>query len=420
MDDDFIGKRFGRDGHLEVIRVSGRKRSNKVYAILCHKCKLDPELFGDGIFHRVKRDLIAGNIPCGCSKAVKWTKDQYRILVNRHCKELGYVFINFTGDWKGKWTKVMLQCDKGHDITMALNNFLYGFNCKICGNISAAQKSAHSYEYEIESFYKSGKIPAGTIFSKSLKKTKSGYSAYWDYKCGICSQDEYVKAGVCSGVFTSVASSLKEGHMACRCGVWHKWDQTKREYQIRKRLTKEQLDLKFLRWENEGFGIYDVIWFICGTHGEFKTTVGSFLHSETGCPRCSRTGFNKNKPAVFYILKIDGESTNFTGYGISGNIEFRLNTHSKVLNNSGCVITDRYLVKSDGVTIFNLEKSVKDKFEILPQTINGFKKEATYSSNYNKLVEYAIEYVVKHNYNAVHISYPRGTNETLSNNVSNS
>jgi hypothetical protein len=276
---------------------------------------------------------------------------------------------------------------------MSLNNFLYGFNCKTCGIISTAQKCTHDYLEEINSFYDSGKIPAGMIFSKSDRQTKAAHYAYWDYKCPVCSKDEYVKASLCTGIFTSVASSLKKGMLGCRCGVWHKWDQPKREYQINSRILRENLDIKFSRWENDKFGIYEVIWLTCGIHGEFKSTVGSFLHSETGCPKCARTGFNKNKPAIFYILKIEGAYSNFTGYGISGNIDFRLKTHFTNLTNKGYSIVEKYLVNGGGDLIFELESNVKKDFERNPQQVVGFKREATYYENYDKLIEYAVNYI---------------------------
>jgi hypothetical protein len=181
--------------------------------------------------------------------------------------------------------------------------------------------------------------------------------------------------------------------LGCRCGVWHKWDQPKREYQINSRISRENLDIKFARWENDKFGIYDVIWLTCGIHGEFKSTVGSFLHSETGCPKCSRTGFNKSKPAIFYILKVEGAYSNFTGYGISGNIDFRLKTHFTNLTNRGYSIVDKYFVRNSGDLVFELESNVKREFECNPQQVIGFKREATYYENYDKLIEYAVNYI---------------------------
>lgn len=391
--DDFIGKRFGKDGHLEILYVSGKKRYSKVYAAICHICKLDTELFGDGTFHRVKSDFVAGNIPCGCSKNVKWTRNQYEILCKRRCKEVNYTFLSFVCVWRGKWTPVSLRCDKGHLIQMSMNNFLYGYNCKRCRTLKTIARCTHDYGDEVNSFFASGKIPEGTIFSKSDKLTSQSHSTYWDYKCGICSNDEYVKAGVCTGIFTSVAASLKKGMLACRCGVWHKWDQPKRKYQIESRILRENLDIKFSHWENDKFSIYDTIWLECFVHGTFKSTVGSFLHSETGCPKCTRTGYNKAKPAIFYILKVEGEYSKFTGYGISGNIEFRMKTHVENLKEKGYYVVDQHCVSGSGDMIFNLESSVKKLFKRNPQDVLGFKKEATDYSEYSNLITYAVNYI---------------------------
>lgn len=46
---------------------------------------------------------------------------------------------------------------------------------------------------------------------------------------------------------------------------------------------------------------------ICDTHGEFSQQPNNHLDNK-GCPKCSATGFNTNKPAYLYYLKIIAES----------------------------------------------------------------------------------------------------------------
>ncbi len=47
---------------------------------------------------------------------------------------------------------------------------------------------------------------------------------------------------------------------------------------------------------------------ICPVHGEFEQSPRNHLKSSCGCPSCSLNGFNKNKPAILYYLKITTNS----------------------------------------------------------------------------------------------------------------
>ena len=51
----------------------------------------------------------------------------------------------------------------------------------------------------------------------------------------------------------------------------------------------------------------DSINIICPTHGSFPQTVNGHLMG-SGCPSCSSHGFDKNKPAILYYLKVTTES----------------------------------------------------------------------------------------------------------------
>ena len=388
--DDFIGTRFGEFSQLEVIGISGKRNNNKIYSVICHTCKNDPELFGEAIYYKEKYDLMKGSIPCGCSNGVKWTEQQYDVIMRRKCKSLNYNFLRFSGDWKGKWTKFYAICDKGHEVEMSMNNFLFGYKCKRCGIISSQEKQTHSYEQEISEFYNTGRIAEGTIFTKSNRKTTQSHSSYWDYKCGICSKDEYVKNGVCSGIFTTVASSLKKGQVSCRCSKSYYWNQPQRELQIRLKIKERNSNLQFLRWESSDYGIHSTIYLECPTHGEFSTTLTNFIHNETGCPMCAGGGgFDRSKTGYFYVLKVQSSENSFTGYGITGNLENRLRTHEKSFSDNGYSIVDNYFFVGKGDTVLALEGSVKRAFPRNSQDIDGFKTEATLCENFKDVVDYS-------------------------------
>ena len=84
LEDDFIGKTFGEEDQITVLGWFGEKSgSNKKYTVECSVCKKDPELFYDGKFLITKGKLLVGRLPCGCSKAPRWTKEQYEIMIKR-------------------------------------------------------------------------------------------------------------------------------------------------------------------------------------------------------------------------------------------------------------------------------------------------------------------------------------------------
>lgn len=386
--DEFIGTRFGEGGHLEVIMVSGKKRSNKVYGILCHICKNDPELFGDGIFHRVKADLVAGNIPCGCSKRVIWSKEQYEVLAKREAKECNYIFKGFTGDWKGKWTSIAMQCDRGHDIIMSLNNFLFGYKCKSCGIERTAEASRKSDEEQIASFMKTGKFLDGTFFMKSRRKSSSGDASYWVYYCPKCSEDDYVKAGVCNGMFESHSGCLQSGIQSCRCGKYSRKSKDVRKYEILKRIDNENLPYEFVGFVGDGYGIHDKITIKCDHHGCYDISISGFLHSKSRCSACGMTGFAQQRDGTVYVMKVSGISGEFTGYGITNNIKQRMSCHKRNLKDNGFMIEDHFTIKTSGRTALSIETSLKQAFPIHSQQVVGFAKEATYYDNYYKVIEF--------------------------------
>jgi hypothetical protein len=392
--DDFIGTRFGVDGHLEVVGWDGsRSRSNKMYSVYCHVCKEDSELFGDGIFKRVKGDLVAGNIPCGCSKSVYWTKQQYEVIAKRLCDKVKYTFHGFSGDWLGKWTKLFLTCSKGHSWeSTALNNLVSNMGCPECGNISAGIKSEKSDEVMIKSFMASGSFQEGSVFVKSSRKTLAGSSSYWWYECPSCKIDEYTKSGLCSGVFESFSGSLQEGSLPCRCNGQYRWTTEQREYQLAKKCSDRPLD-SFLQWETSHVNQKSIVEMFCKDHGVFKASVTQLLDKGTGCPTCSKGGFQYKEKSYVYVLLCDSVISSFTGYGISGCLPQRLAKHKLNLKASGFCIVDFRVFPTDGRTAFKIEKDLKKEFEKFPQNVEGFKSEATLGGSYNNVVHYVETYL---------------------------
>lgn len=56
---------------------------------------------------------------------------------------------------------------------------------------------------------------------------------------------------------------------------------------------------------------------ICPTHGIFRQRLDNHLHNACGCPACSKTGFDKNKPAICYYIKFETEEHTLYKIGIT-------------------------------------------------------------------------------------------------------
>lgn len=281
---NYVGETY-QDGRLIIIGDNGLTYKLKRYYVKCSECSKDPELFGDGIFPAYLDVLRKGGSPCGCASSYARTEDQVKILTGRKCKEKDYIFHGFFGKFRGNQTKLSLECPKhGKWNSTCFSDLNMGKGCTICGNSITNRLPDEAH---IEAFFKSGVFQEGTKFWKSDKRNKVGYDIYWNYTCPVCSNDEYVKAGLCSGVFTSGMSDLKAGRKSCRCSKAFKWTEEQRTYNIISKMKKIETTDIYVGWVT---GFKD--WrskFIrkCLLHGEYETSVNGFLYRSHGCPQCS-------------------------------------------------------------------------------------------------------------------------------------
>ena len=141
--EDFIGWK-SPDGRLEVIGIYGKQGTVVTFKVTCIECSKDPELFPDGYFVSRKSSLIAGKVPCGCSK-YKWEDWQYLILAKRIGEKKGIIVHGFVEGFHGQKAKLNLECLKdGYKWTPSLNNFInHGVGCHKCsGKYKATEQEA--------------------------------------------------------------------------------------------------------------------------------------------------------------------------------------------------------------------------------------------------------------------------------------
>jgi hypothetical protein len=260
----------------------------------------------------------------------------------------------------------------------------------MCGLKTRADKKATPNEEMIRRFFATGSFKPGTEFSRVKKNGR-----IWQYTCPGCSNDEYVKAGACTGVFHADRSNLIAGKLSCRCAYNHKWTQAERELQIAKVCSKDNRRYEFLGWrEPQGYKNQSSrLYLHCPEHGKWEASVASFLDNEDGCPNCSTGGgYDRHKEGCFYVFQAEGRVP-FTGYGVSNRADRRLTVHARNLEQRSLRIGATQVFYADGEVIWNLEQSVKARFELNAQDMVGFRTEATYYEYYQDVIDFVDEWL---------------------------
>lgn len=391
--DSFIGQRFGKDGCMEVVGWDGsiaKGGSNKVYTIKCHECAKDQELHGEGLFKSLKASMVKGQIPCGCSIAPKWTSHQYKVLlargaVNKNCT------LNAIPDHDIDWkTKLDITCNECNTTWQTnVNQFRGKAGCPFCGNWKKGRSRRHDDTVMSKQFMQVGGFVEGTTFTRN---SDVHAKTFWNVYCPICSNDEYVKAGVCTGVFKALGVNLTKGRKPCRCSKKYTWTKEQREYKINALCAESQVKYEFIGWGEKGYhGAFSKFNIKCPIHDVWLAGVDKFINTGQRCPSCAKGGYSTQKRGYVYVLKITGVTCDFTGYGISNYPVDRLRVHQTHLNPYGFRITDKFIFEMSGQRAFDMEYDMKATFPVFSQEMEGFRTEATHAYRYNDVISFVKE-----------------------------
>jgi hypothetical protein len=335
--DEFIGKELQtlRGGVLLVVDSDNHVLSKRWYTCVCSLCSQDKELWPYGSIQITHKNLLKGRIPCGCSKTPRWTSSQYEVKVKRKCSELGYIFQGWFGEYKGSRTYLDLEnpITGNRWNTCIVSSLLSGAEDPLLKGSKITNKKTLPDEYHVPQFLETSAFLDGTVFH-NLGKGK------WSYICPTCSYDEYVKAGLCCGVFYSTYSNLKSGKKACRCAKGYQFSEEQQEYKIKKICELE--GVRFLGWDGEYTGTKSNFKWICNNKHENSTAVRHFLLENTRCKRCSeisrKGAFNGRIPSMLdrdddwlYLIRLNfADGTSCVKCGRTFNVKERLrNTKNK-------------------------------------------------------------------------------------------
>jgi hypothetical protein len=304
-------------------------------------------------------NLKIGQTPCGCSKIPRYTEIQNRIRSEKRAETLNHIFHGWSGVYRGTSTRLRLE-DPVSGVcwdTTTLTNYLR----QLSNNpIERYKSTPHMSEDVIKRIRQSGFYDGYEFWLDEEDRD------YVLYTCPLCSNDMYVQAGVCSGVFRTLRQTAYKGSKSCRCAYAYRWTKEQREYHIESICSEE--DLTFLGWvdENDTSSASYIRW-VC-KKGHTKTTIlGSFL-SGRRCSDCFKTegvtyGYYSERVLEKDTLYIISFKDEYLKVGRTFNIKNRLKSLAR---SAKCTVDDLKILKIlSGVhqDVFNTEQWIHTELE---------------------------------------------------------
>ena len=356
-----IGKTFN-EGKLIVVDGGDKRHYVKVK---CKACAEDSELFGDGVFDTTAQSLHRGSIPCGCSKAVNWTLDQHRILINRKIvkEKLPIRFIGFIEDGKRVGlTSIRLYCEESKsEYTISRVVLFYkGFgNSGNCENIDKRLSEYHKLNPKYEVWNTGNANSYGNMIC--------------GFHCSVCESKGY------ESLFTVDASSLlNKGQIPCYCAPKIARLTGSHVTQISKeKLAKTGLTgIQVIGSVNKTGKWYTV--FQCEIHGIYSRWFSNLDRVGCHCTKCEppSNGYDKTKRGYFYLLSIDTPSGIVIGYGITNKLSTRITTHKRNLKSIGATITNIQVFEGSGTAVLAVENAIKSLHTTGLIDCEGFRRES--------------------------------------------
>ena len=128
-----------------------------------------------------------------------------------------------------------------------------------------------------------------------------------------------------------------------------------------------------------------------------KSTVESdksnLLAGKLPCKCSSGGGFDKTRPAYFYILSAEGFSSDLCGFGITSYYKRRLEEHKRELNKIGMSIDRFAYIPCSGYLARNIERLCIDSLPRNSHQACGFKVESTFYDYFDSVLNFAEDYL---------------------------
>lgn len=346
------------------------KQYRRYYVKKCDECAKNTAVHGLGYTIALKANIDKGKLSCGCSTSTRYTEYQTTIRLNNNLKSS--MLLGWVGEYKDvNSTKYRAVCLTHNYYNNGTTFIVTSMNreshcCMKQARISTSNLNMVDDDIHIADIMKTKKFKEGTIFKRSNIKQK------WESWCPVCSIDEFVQNGLCTGWFIANLQDYKRGQVPCRCSkLPGAYTKEQNEYRVKKRLVEIQKEknFTFIGFEDDNlFGDGSYLWYNCSEHGAQRVLLGHLMSntSPTSCNGCAKYGFNKHADASFYIHE-DGNG-NEKGGVTNRSVSIRLAEQNKSFQKySGKIETWKnhfHLYFPDtnngGVLASNLEKMVQE------------------------------------------------------------
>lgn len=366
--DPFIGEQIvtKKGNTLTVIAsIKSVNKSKGKYSLYCNVCSEDKELFPEGAIVSTKYALHEGKVPCGCSNKYLWSERQHVLLIERKCADKGYEFLGFEGEYnRSKSFLKLYNSITDNHWSVTYNNLVNkGRSDPEEANLIRADKvsKANRKDSHMEKVFRStGSFPLESTFKRASVKDRRGENCLWEYTCPVCSADEYVKEGLCSGVFISRSTNLVRGNKPCRCTGGKGYTRDQRVFLVNKILLEEGCNFLFME-PSKTFNKNVNFHWECKQGHVNRTPVSRFLSGNrcTACAESNCNGYYNNRSEEednLYLAYVysDGKST-CVKVGRSFTPDKRV---TQLVHYSGCGIEMFKLYKGKHEDVYKIEQYI--------------------------------------------------------------
>ncbi|HDW7527655.1 TPA: hypothetical protein RM300_004409 [Escherichia coli] len=237
--------------------------------------------------------------------------DYEPIAINR-CDELGYIYNGFVMPWKGQYTPVSITCKKHSTTrTIAFKTLKKQGACLECYKESLKLPKKKNRDKEAVLDKASNVLERKDMVLVGLLEDYKGLDTKVSYKCNCCDT-----------AYETIITRIINDDAGCRhCGS------IKRGINKRKHTDDEWMDLIEHECRNKRLELIEQpkspilstskIHIKCEKgHVSDSLVVYGLVYENSGCPCCSKSGYNRSKPGVFYVQQVG----NYIKYGITNHL----------------------------------------------------------------------------------------------------
>lgn len=271
--------------------------------------------------------------------------------VIERCKLVDHTFLGFSGEWKGKLTRSVIQCNKHGSVYDVSSNSFYAkkviVGCPQCRGVMTEEEATKFIEekckdldYEFLGFVGGWKSQITKMILRCKKHDHIWKNTkFFDFKnhgtcgCKKCAAEQFKTEYV-----VPVENALSRIEDKCK-----------------------KLGYEYIGVDGEWIGTANSwIKLKCTKHdAEFSVRYCTFSRNAKGCPKCSSSGYRPSEMGYFYIQTLDDK---FIKFGVTNELpETRMKQHMQKSKFAHKLVYVKQSV--DGWIPWELEKEIKRTYQ---------------------------------------------------------